>query len=108
MIVEPHKDLGMGEEWLADCTLSKVNRGKVLVQLITLGTSPVLLNHTTIADLYMVHSHCISGAQPGVEAVWPQICPHLINRVRNPVISLMQPSFHTHSCWQPRVKEVLH
>lgn len=109
VIVESHKDLGVLEEWLADCTLSKVHRGKVLVQLINLGTSPVLLpNHTTIADLYMVHNHCIYGAQPEVEAVGPQMCPRLINGVCNPLINLMQLAFHTHSCWQPREKEVLH
>lgn len=60
-----------GGEWLAAHTLSKAHRGKVLVQLINLGTSPVPLpNHTTIADFYVVPGHCISEAQAGVEAVY--------------------------------------
>lgn len=41
-----------------------------MVQLINLGTFPILLpNHTIIADMYAVCRHSISDAQPGVEVI---------------------------------------
>lgn len=56
---------------MAANTLSKAHRGKVLVHLINLRTSPVPLpNHTTIADLYVILGHCISEDQAGIEAVY--------------------------------------
>lgn len=35
VMLEPHKDLAIPGEWLVACTLSKVHKEKVLVQLIS-------------------------------------------------------------------------
>lgn len=68
-MIEPRKESVEPGEWLVARTLFKVRKGKILVQLINLGTTPIALsNHATLSDLYAVPHHCISEAQPGVEA----------------------------------------
>lgn len=63
VMVELVKDLAIPGERLVTRTLSKVNKGTVLVQPIDLGTSSIPFpNHNTIADLYMVHRYCNSQA----------------------------------------------
>lgn len=66
VIMEPCKNPLMLREWLVGHTLPNVHRGRVLVQLINLGTTPISLpRHTALADLYMVPCHCTSKAKGG-------------------------------------------
>lgn len=66
-MIEPHTDPLAPGEWPVAHNLSKVHKGKV--QLINLGTTTITLpNHATLVDLYVIPHHCISEAQPLVEA----------------------------------------
>lgn len=51
IMVEPHKDSLTPGEWYVGRTLSKVHSGRVLVQLVNVGTMPISLpRHATLAD----------------------------------------------------------
>lgn len=75
LLVETHKKLqGTTVMELMACTLSKGHWVKVLVQWISLGTTPLQIqNHLILADLYMVPKNCILGSQSTVKAICAQL-----------------------------------
>lgn len=65
--VEPRKAVEVPGEKVVACTLPMVHKGRVLVQLINMGTTHVqVLCHMILVDLYVVPKHCVMGAKPTV------------------------------------------
>lgn len=69
VMVEPQRNLEVKGEWLIARTLSVVQQGQVLVQLVNLGSTPIQVpTDVTIVDLHTVPKSCIVDPCPGLEA----------------------------------------
>lgn len=69
VMVEPQRNLEIKGEWLVARTLSVVQQGHVLMQLVNLGSAPLQVpTDLAIADVYTVPKSCITDPCPGVEA----------------------------------------